>query len=45
MMGVGEMIQIPHKRTIPGPPAKRHLMAFRWCADDGSTLDAGLGAM
>ena len=30
------------KRAIIGPPAKRHLMAFRWWADDGPTLNAGL---
>ena len=29
------------KRAIIGPPAKRS-MAFRGCADDGPTLNAGL---
>ena len=33
------------KRATFGPPPKRHLMAFRWRADDGPTLDAGLVAM
>ena len=33
-----------YKRAIIGPPAKRHLMAFRWRADDGPTLNAGLKA-
>ena len=34
-----------YKRAIIGPPAKRHLMVFRWQADDGPTLNAGLVAM
>ena len=38
----GEMIHIPLKMAIVGPLAKRHLMAFRWRADDCSTLNAGL---
>ena len=33
-----------YKRVIIGRPAKRHLMAFRWRADDGPTLNAGLMA-
>ena len=33
-----------YKRAIIGPPAKRHLMAFRWRADDDPTLNAGLVA-
>ena len=32
-----------YKRAIIGPPVKRHLMAFRWRADDGPSLNAGLG--
>ena len=28
-----------------GPPAKRHYMAFRWRADDGPALNAGLAAL
>ena len=35
----------PYKRAIISPPAKRHLMAFRWRSDDGPTLDAGLVAL
>ena len=31
-------------RAIIGPPAKRHLMAFGWRADDGRILNAGLVA-
>ena len=35
--------------TIPGPSSARHrnaiYMAFCWRADDGSTLNAGLGAL
>ena len=34
-----------YKRAIIGPPAKRHLMAFRWRADDDPTLNAGLVAL
>ena len=35
-----------YKRTIIGPPAKRHLyMAFRWRADNGPKLNAGLVAL
>ena len=30
------------KRTIISPPAKRHLMAFRWRAYDGPTSNNGL---
>ena len=30
------------KQAIIGPPAKHRLMAFRWRADDGQTLNAGL---
>ena len=30
------------KRAIISPPAKRLLMSFRWRADDGPTLNAGL---
>ena len=41
-------IQIPLKSPIIGPPAKRHFNAieigFRWRADDGPTLNAGLVA-
>ena len=33
------------KRAIIDPPAKRHLMAFRWRADVGPTLNAGLVAL
>ena len=33
------------KRAILGPPAKRHLMAFRWRADDGPTLNSGMVAL
>ena len=33
-----------YKRGIVGPPAKRHLVAFRWRVDDGPTLNAGLVA-
>ena len=32
-------------RTIVGPPAKRHLNAFHWRANDGPTLNAGLVAL
>ena len=32
----------PQRATI-GPPAKRHLMAFRWWADCGTILCAGWG--
>ena len=32
-------------RAIIGPPTKRHEMAFRWRADDGPTLNAGLVAL
>ena len=32
------------KQGIISPPAKRHEMAFRWRADDGPTLNAGLVA-
>ena len=46
---VNEWIQIPLTRAIIGTPAKRnltpakrHLIAFRWRADDGPTLNAGL---
>ena len=35
----------PYQRAIISPPAKRHLMAFRWRSDDGPTLDAGLVAL
>ena len=34
-----------YKWAIIGPPAKCHLMAFRWRADDGPTLNAGLVAL
>ena len=30
------------QRAIIDPPAKRHLMAFHWRADDDPTLNAGL---
>ena len=30
-----------YKRVTIGPPVKRHLMAFRWRAVDGPTLNAG----
>ena len=33
-----------YKRAIIGPPAKHHLMAFGWRADDDPTLNAGLVA-
>ena len=38
----GKRIQIALKQAIIGPPAKRHLMAFCWRADDGLTLNTGL---
>ena len=31
--------------AIIGPPAKRHLMAFLWRADDGPLLNADLVAL
>ena len=34
-----------YKRVIIGPPAKRHLRAFRWRADDGPIFYAGLVAL
>ena len=34
-----------YKRATIGPPTKRHLMAIRWRADDGPTLNAGLVAL
>ena len=37
-----ERIKIPLKANIIGPPAKGHLMAFHWRADDGPKLNAGL---
>ena len=33
-----------YKRVIISPPAKGHLMAFRWHADNGPTLNASLVA-
>ena len=33
------------KRAIIGRPAKGHLMAFRWSAGDGPTLNTGLVAL
>ena len=41
----GEGIHIPLKHAIIGLPAKFHLMAFPWHADDGPTLNAGLAAL
>ena len=32
------------RQDIIVPPAKRHLMTFRWRADDGPALNAGLVA-
>ena len=34
-----------YKRAVMRPPAKRHLMAFRWRADDDPTWNAGLAAL
>ena len=34
-----------YKRAIIDSPAKRHLNAFCWQADDGPTLNAGLVAL
>ena len=34
-----------YKRAIIGPPAKRHLMAFRWRDDDTPKLIAGMVAL
>ena len=40
-----ERTKYHQKGAIIGPPAKRHLMAFRWRADGGPTLNAGLVAL
>ena len=34
-----------YKRTIIGPPAKRHLNGVSLAADDGPTMNAGLVAL
>ena len=36
------MREYHYKRAIIGQLAKRHLMVFRWRADDDPTLNAGL---
>ena len=33
------------RQAIIGPPAKRHLKAFRWRVDNGLTSNAGLKAL
>ena len=38
----GKRIQVAHKASHPWPASE---MAFRWRADDGPTLNAGLAAM
>ena len=34
-----------YKRAIISPSVKPHKLAYRWCADDGSTLRAGVVAL
>ena len=41
----GERIKYHYKQAIISPPAKRFKMAFRWRADDGPALNAGLPAL
>ena len=44
--GRGEIgFKYHYKRSIIGPPAKRHFMAYRWRAVDGLTLNAGLAGL